>query len=232
MGEEDSHVQKCRVDFPALQRHSVRFRSLSKCLSCQIATSQLGSCSDLPREQSAPSGEDTVTEECAESHQSENDRKINANDKQSGEDTVTEECTESHQSENDNLGKNLTNMPEDHRMQSMDEEKAAFLATASRPCAPSGAEIGTISQSHTAGLVEKIHYKRLLHNHPDVSPISTCMFSLVSSWCHVLRTSAERNVTGRRDSANPRRTKEPNEKRHVNCWRNLKSATRLLSKHH
>ena len=37
-----------------------------------------------------------------------------------GEDTVTEECAESHRSENDKLEKNLTNMPEDHRMQSLD----------------------------------------------------------------------------------------------------------------
>ena len=72
--------------------------------------------------------------------------------------------------------------------------------------------------------MEKIHYKRHLHNTTRFSLI----FSLGSSWCHVPRISAERGGTGRRDSANPRRTREPNEKRNANCWYNLKSATRPL----
>ena len=111
-------------------RYNVTLSDFDSCQNAFLATLRRRSwvsCSDLPLEQSAPSGEDTVTEEFTQSHQSEINRKINANDKQSGEDTVTEECTESHQSENDNLGKNLTNMPEDYRMQSMDEETAAFM---------------------------------------------------------------------------------------------------------
>ena len=39
-----------------------------------------------------------------------------------------------------------------------------------------------------------------------------------------------RDGTGRRDSANPRRTIEPNGKLNVNCWLNLKSATKPLNK--
>ena len=73
--------------------------------------------SDSPREQSEPSGEDTVMEDCTEAHQSEINRKIKANDK---------------------FLKILTNMPEEHRvlihgdsfmskMQSLDDEKAALL---------------------------------------------------------------------------------------------------------
>ena len=38
----DSHVQDLRDDFPALKRHSVRCRQLSKCLSCHVSTFQLG----------------------------------------------------------------------------------------------------------------------------------------------------------------------------------------------
>ena len=74
--------------------------------------------SDTPREQSAPSGEDTVMEDCTESHQSEINWKITGDDK---------------------LRKILGNMPEEHRvltygdsfgskMHSLDDEKAALLA--------------------------------------------------------------------------------------------------------
>ena len=74
--------------------------------------------SDTPREQSDPSGEDTVMEDCTESLQSEINRKIKANDK---------------------LRKILTSMPEEYRvlihggsfkskMQSLDGEKSAVLA--------------------------------------------------------------------------------------------------------
>ena len=74
--------------------------------------------SDTPREQSDPSGEDTVMEDCTESLQSEINRKIKANDK---------------------LRKILTNMPEEYRvlihgdsfkskMQSLDDEKSVLLA--------------------------------------------------------------------------------------------------------
>ena len=74
--------------------------------------------SDSPREQSAPSGEDIVMEDCTESHQSEINRKIKANDK---------------------LRQILTNMPEEHsvlifgdsfrsNMQSLDDEETALLA--------------------------------------------------------------------------------------------------------
>ena len=51
------------------------------------------------------------------------------------------------------------------------------------------------------------------------------LFPLESSWCHGLRTSAERNVTVRRVGANPRRSREFNVKRNANLWRNLKSVT-------
>ena len=50
--------------------------------------------------------------------------------------------------------------------------------------------------------------------------------------CHVPRTSAERDGTGRRDSANPRRFREPNGELNVNCWLNLKSATMPLNKYY
>ena len=74
--------------------------------------------SDSPREQTEPDGEDAVMGDCTESHQSEINRKIRANDK---------------------LGKILTSMPEEHRalihgdsfqskMKSLDDEKAALLA--------------------------------------------------------------------------------------------------------
>ena len=70
------------------------------------------------REQSAPSGEDTVVEDCTDSHQAEINKKVKANDK---------------------LRKILTNMLEEHRvlifgdnfrskMPSLDDEKAALLA--------------------------------------------------------------------------------------------------------
>ena len=79
-----------------------------------LAVSTGVSWSDSPREQSAPSGEDTVMEDCTESHQAEINKKIKPNDK---------------------LRKILTNMPEEHRvpiygdnfrskMQSLDDEKA------------------------------------------------------------------------------------------------------------
>ena len=74
--------------------------------------------SGSPREQAVPSGNDAVMEDCTESHQSEINRKIKANNK---------------------LQKILTAMPKEHReliygdsfqskMQSMDDEKAALLA--------------------------------------------------------------------------------------------------------
>ena len=74
--------------------------------------------SDTPREQSDPSGEDTVMEDCTESLQSEINRIIKASDK---------------------LRKILTSMPEEYRvlihgdsfkskMQSLDGEKSVLLA--------------------------------------------------------------------------------------------------------
>ena len=74
--------------------------------------------SDSPREQSAPSGEHTVMEDCTESHHADINKKIKANDK---------------------LRKILTHLPEEHtvliysetvRSQklSLDDEKAALLA--------------------------------------------------------------------------------------------------------
>ena len=68
----------------------------------------------------------------------------------SGEDTVTEECAESHRSENDKLGINLTNTPEDQRTQSSDEEKAALLAAAPGPCAPSESKFPAVSDMSCA----------------------------------------------------------------------------------
>ena len=102
--------------------------TLSDFDSCQNASLAISrrpsrvSWSDLPREQSALSGEDTVTEECAESHRSENDK----------------------------LGINLTNTPEDQRTQSSDEEKAALLAAASGPCAPSESKFTAVSDMSCA----------------------------------------------------------------------------------
>ena len=75
-----------------------------------------------------------------------------------------------------------------------------------------------ISPSHLVGLVEKTHISR----NKSLSPSMRCTrllhtstrfnlkSSLESSSCHVPRTSAERDGTGRRDIANPRRTREPN----------------------
>ena len=64
-----------------------------------------------------------------------------------------------------------------------------------------------------------------LHVLRNACPLHTLflLFTLESSWCHGLRTSAGRNGTVRRAGANPRRSKEFNVKRNVNLWHNLKS---------
>ena len=151
-------------------------------------------------------------------------------------------------------------MQEDHRMQSLDEETAALLAAASGPYAPSESKFPAVSDMSCVDgprvfrvrepccftplrwsrdfdeflrVIRQVLWKRYstsssLHSTTRFSH----MFSLGSIWCHVPRTSAERDGTGRRDSDNPRRTRELNEKRNVNCWHNLKSATKPLSKYY
>ena len=150
----------------------------------------------------------------------------------------TEECAESHQSEKDNFGGKSQHVrgpqnPWMRRMQPYWQPLRAPVRPASRSfplcptcLVPMNQEL-SLSQSHTAGHVENVHYKRLLH----ITTRLSLMFSLESCWCRVLSTSAERTVTGRQDNAIPRRTRDPNEKRNVNCWHNLKSATRPLSKY-
>ena len=102
--------------------------TLSDFDSCQNASLAISrrpswvSWSDLPREQSALSGEDTVTGECAKPPPS----------------------------ENDTLGINRTNTPEEQRKQSSDEEKAALLAAASGPCAPSESKFPAVSDMSCA----------------------------------------------------------------------------------
>ena len=87
--------------------------------ACHAAVeTSLPLCLDSPREQSEAKGEDAVMEDGTETHQSEINKKIKAND---------------------NLQKILTNMPEEHRtliygdsfksrMESLDDEKPALLA--------------------------------------------------------------------------------------------------------
>ena len=88
----------------------------------------------------------------------------------------------------------------------------------------SGGSCGKDTHLAEQCLSHSLRSTRLLHT----STRFNLKFSLESSWCHVPRTSAERDGTGRRDSASPRRTREPNGKLNVNCWLNLKSATKLL----
>ena len=68
-----------------------------------------------------------------------------------------------------------------------------------------------------------------LHSIFEVCPLhpSYRLFPLESSWCHGLRTPAERNGTVRRAGAKSRRSKVLNVKRNVNWWRNLKSVMKL-----
>ena len=49
------------------------------------------------------------------------------------------------------------------------------------------------------------------------------------NWCLEPRTSAGRNVTSRRSSANPRRSKKLNEMRNASLLHNLRSAMKPLS---
>ena len=119
MGRETATCKICGRTFP---RCSVTLSDFNSCKNASRAISRRSSWvsrGELPREQSAPSGEDAVMED----------------------------YTESHQPENDKLWKILTNMPEKHRMltyggsfwskmQSLDDEETALLAAASGPCAP------------------------------------------------------------------------------------------------
>ena len=103
---------RSRNSSPGMSRRS---RNTSPAMSRK---SSVVSWSDSPREHSEANGEDTVMEDCTESHQAEINRKIKANDK---------------------LRKILTNRPEEHRtlmygdslkakMQSLDYEKVSLLA--------------------------------------------------------------------------------------------------------
>ena len=107
---------RSRNSSPAMSRRS---RNTSPAMSRK---SSVVSSSDSPREQSEPSGEDAVMEECTETHQAEINKKITANDK---------------------LRQILTNMPEEHRaliygdsfkskMRSLDDEKAARCSSHSK----------------------------------------------------------------------------------------------------
>ena len=87
-------LQILRDDFPAPQRHSVRFRLLSKCLSCHISKSQLCFLEWLA---AWTVGTQWVKIQSRKSAQ------------------------ESHRSENDKIGeKSHEHAPEDHRRQSLD----------------------------------------------------------------------------------------------------------------
>ena len=103
----------CRAKGRKRRRIAVK-RPLPQCLVA------LAGCfwSDSQRERTEPDGEDAVREDCTESHQSEINRKIKANDK---------------------LRNILTSLPEEHRafmygdsvrskMKLLDDEKAALVA--------------------------------------------------------------------------------------------------------
>ena len=132
------------------------------------------------------------------------------------------------------------------KMQSLDDEKAALL-TVKRQFLPLQSRIENkrimlsakaflfllvlVGQGFLVGLVEKKHipqntchprslrYKRLLSR-------LSLMVSLESRRCRVLRTSADRDATGRRGNASPRPAREPNRKRIANLMHSLQSATK------
>ena len=128
----------------------------------------------------------------------------------SGEDTVGE-CGKPLPSETDTLGINLTNTPEEHRTQSSDEEKAALLAAASGPCAPSESTFPTVPDmscavSHRCGRPE------ILTNSSESAGRSCGKDTLRAppAQCDTFQPDVFSRV-GLVSRAHPRRTREPNE---------------------
>ena len=161
--------------------------------------------SDLPREESATSGEDTVTEECAESHQSEKHK----------------------------LGKILRTCQRITECNPWMRRKAALLAAASGPCAPSESTFPAVSD------MSCVDGPRALTNSSESSARSCGKDTLQAPlaqydtfhpdvFSSVELVARATNISRKR----PRPTREPNVKRNVNCWHNLKSATRPLSKYY
>ena len=129
----------------------------------------------------------------------------------SGEDTVTGECGKPLPSETDTLGINLTNTPEEHRTQSSDEEKAALLAAASGPCAPSESKFPTVSDmscavSHRCGRPD------ILTNSSESAGRSCGKDTLRAppAQCDTFHPDVFSGVE-LVSRAHPRRTREPNE---------------------
>ena len=78
--------------------------------------------------------------------------------------------------------------------------------------------------------VEKARLLRISQGLNLVRARSTHMLAIPKmNWCLELRTSAGRNVTSRRFSANPRRSKKLNEMRSASSLHNLRSAMKPLS---